>query len=104
MYEHLVVFKFNTALTASQQQELLNQLLDFQGRIPGILDMSAGLNVTEETENVHGYTLGLRVTFDSLESLRSYGPHPVHQAFVQSLDGLLENVVVVDYPKINSSL
>lgn len=100
MYEHLVVFKFNTSITPPEQQELLGQLLRFQDRIPGILDISAGINVTEEKENVHGYTLGLRVTFDSLESLRSYGPHPVHQEFVKSLDGLLENVIVVDYPKI----
>jgi hypothetical protein len=100
MYEHLVVFKFNSNITPPKQQELLNQLLGFQGRIPGIIDMSAGINVTDEKENVHGYTLGLRVTFDSLESLRSYGPHPVHKAFVKSLDGLLENVIVVDYPKV----
>ncbi|MCK9861312.1 MULTISPECIES: Dabb family protein [Paenibacillus] len=100
MYEHLVIFKFNTNITPAKHQELLGQLLGFKERIPGILDISAGLNVTEETENVHGYTLGLRVTFDSLESLRSYGPHPVHQEFVKSLDGVLENVVVVDYPKV----
>lgn len=100
MYEHLVVFKFNTGITPPKQQELLSQLHRFQDRIPGILDISAGINVTEEKENAHGYTLGLRVTFDSLESLRSYGPHPVHQEFVKSLDGLLENVIVVDYPKI----
>ncbi|GMK44685.1 hypothetical protein PghCCS26_18130 [Paenibacillus glycanilyticus] len=100
MYEHLVIFKFNMNITPAKHQELLDQLLGFKERIPGILDISAGLNVTEETENVHGYTLGLRVTFDSLESLRSYGPHPVHQEFVKSLDGVLENVVVVDYPKV----
>ncbi|WP_244163051.1 Dabb family protein [Paenibacillus pectinilyticus] len=100
MFEHLVVFKFNTNITPVKQKELLDQLLSFRDRIPGIVDISAGINVTEETENVHGYTLGLRVTFDDLASLRSYGPHPVHQEFVQSLDGILENVIVVDYPKV----
>ncbi len=100
MYEHLVIFKFNTNITPTKQQELLDQLLAFRGRIPGILDISAGINVTEETENIHDYTLGLRVTFEDLSSLRSYGPHPVHQKFVESLDGILENVVVVDYPKV----
>lgn len=100
MYEHLVVFKFKTIVTPRKQQELLDQLLAFRDRIPGILDISAGINVTEETENIHGYTLGLRVSFADLVSLRSYGPHPVHQEFVESLDGLLENVIVVDYPKV----
>jgi hypothetical protein len=84
----------------AKQQELLDQLLTFRDRIPGILDLSAGINVTEETENIKGYTLGLRVTFEDLVSLRSYGPHPVHQEFVKSLDGILENVIVVDYPKV----
>jgi hypothetical protein len=100
MYEHLVVFKFNTNITPAEQQGLVDQLLAFRNRIPGILDISAGINVTEETGNIHGYTIGLRVTFEDLESLRAYGPHPVHQEFVKSLDGLLENVIVVDYPKI----
>jgi hypothetical protein len=100
MYEHLVVFKFNTNVTPAKQQELLDQLLTFRDRIPGIFDISAGINVTEETENIKGYSLGLRVTFEDLASLRSYGPHPVHQEFVKSLDGILENVIVVDYPKV----
>ncbi len=100
MFEHLVVFKFNANVTPVKQQELLDQLLAFQGQIPGILDISAGINVTEETDNIHGYTLGLRVTFEDLASLRAYGPHPVHQQFVKSLEGILENVIVVDYQKL----
>ncbi|MDQ0193803.1 Dabb family protein [Paenibacillus wynnii] len=100
MYEHLVVFKFNTNISPAKQQELLDQLLSFRDRIPGILDISAGINLTEETANIQGYTLGLRVTFENLESLRSYGPHPIHQEFVKSLDGMLDNVIVVDYPKV----
>ncbi|MBD2870573.1 Dabb family protein [Paenibacillus arenilitoris] len=100
MYEHLVAFKFNDGITPAKRQELLDQLLAFRGRIPGIVDLSAGINVTEEAENVHGFTLGLRVTFEDRASLQAYGPHPVHQAFVKSLDGLLDNVIVVDYPKV----
>jgi hypothetical protein len=37
MYEHLVVFKFNTNVTPIKQQELLDQLLSFRDRIPGYL-------------------------------------------------------------------
>jgi len=98
MFEHLVSFRFKQPLSAEKEQELLNELYTFKGLIPGIVDLTAGANVTEETNNIHGYSLGLRVTFDSQEALRSYGPHPVHQKFVSLLDGLLEKVVVVDYP------
>ena len=100
MIEHIVVFKFYDKVSLEQEQKLLNKLLAFKGSIPGIVDISAGINQTEEKENMHGFSLGLRVTFQDRESLREYGPHPVHQDFVKSLDGILEKVIVVDYPII----
>ncbi|BBH22003.1 hypothetical protein Back11_33480 [Paenibacillus baekrokdamisoli] len=98
MFEHLVIFKFNSSLTKEHEQVLLGKLQALKQTIPGIIELSAGINVTEETENRHGYSLGLRVTFESQEALRQYGPHPAHQDFVKALDGVLDNVVVVDYP------
>ncbi|SDX79848.1 Dabb family protein [Paenibacillus sp. CF384] len=97
MFEHIVIFKMNATVTPEKEQELVNSLLAFKGAIPGIVELTAGRNITEETGNIHGYSLGLRVTFENQDALRAYGPHPVHQAFVKSLDGLLESVVVVDY-------
>ncbi|MCJ8008864.1 Dabb family protein [Lederbergia wuyishanensis] len=98
MFEHMVFFKFNETITSEKEQELLDKLLSFKGKIPGIVELSAGFNVTEEEERKQGYGLGLRVTFENKEALNLYGPHPVHQDFVKSLDGVIENVVVVDYP------
>jgi hypothetical protein len=98
MYEHLVCFKFNERFHPDMALRLVDALKAFKGRIPGIVEVTAGVNVTEETANIHGYTLGLRVTFESQDALRDYGPHPVHQQFVKQLDGLVDNVVVMDYP------
>ncbi|PLS03351.1 Dabb family protein [Neobacillus cucumis] len=98
MYEHMVFFKFKENITPEKEQELLEKLLSFKGVIPGIVELSAGINVTAEEERKQGYGLGLRVTFDNKESLDQYGPHPAHQDFVKSLDNVIENVVVVDYP------
>jgi hypothetical protein len=98
MYEHLVIFKFNDSVTPEKTQDLLEKLQAFKGIIPGIVELSAGVNVTEEIERAQGYTLGLRVTFENKAALDKYGPHPVHQDFVQSLDGVIEDVIVVDYP------
>lgn len=100
MFEHLVLFKFNANATEEKQQELVNEALKLKSLIPGIVDISAGLNVTEETDKIQGYTLGLRATFEDRESLRNYASHPAHEQFVQLLGGLLENVIVVDYPKL----
>ncbi|MNB88286.1 Stress responsive A/B Barrel Domain protein [compost metagenome] len=98
MYEHLVVFKFNSSYQPQQEQQLVQTLLGLRNQIPGIIGLTAGVNVTEETGNIHGYTLGLRVTFSDQEALRAYGPHPAHQHFVAMLEGIIESVVVVDYP------
>lgn len=98
MFEHMVYFKFNDSLTSEKEQELLGKLKAFKGVIPGIVELTAGINVTDEKERARGYTMGLRVTFESKEALDNYGPHPVHQDFVQSLDGVIEHVAVVDYP------
>ncbi|MBM7570065.1 Dabb family protein [Aquibacillus albus] len=98
MYDHMVFFKFNDSLTAEKEEELLGKLKAFKGVIPGIVELTAGVNVTEEKERGQGYTLGLRVTFEDEEALKQYGPHPVHQDFVKSLKGVIEDVIVVDYP------
>lgn len=97
MFDHLVVFQFNENITESKEQELVDQLLSFKGVIPGIIDITAGRNTSHETDNRHGFSLGLRVTFESQEALLQYGPHPAHQQFVQSLHGLVNQVIVVDY-------
>lgn len=98
MYEHLVVFKFNEKYKQDQGERLVQALLALKEQIPGIVAITAGVNQTEETENIHGYTLGLRVTFADQEALRKYGPHPAHRQFVDLLEGIIDNVVVVDYP------
>ncbi|MGU3470949.1 Dabb family protein [Paenibacillus sp. D51F] len=98
MMEHMVSIKFNRELDAETRQSIVDELAAFKGEIPGIVELSAGINETEELENKHGFSLGLRILFEDLESLRSYGPHPVHQAFLSRIGGMLEQVVVVDFP------
>ncbi|GAE94940.1 stress responsive alpha-beta barrel [Gracilibacillus boraciitolerans JCM 21714] len=98
MYEHLVVFKFKQELSQEKEQELLNKLKSLKKDIPGIITLTTGHNETEEKERAQGYSIGLRVTFESKSALQAYGPHPAHQKFVQQLDGIIEDVIVVDYP------
>ncbi|MEH7118812.1 Dabb family protein [Neobacillus vireti] len=97
MYEHIVTFKFNGNITLEKEKALLQQIKEFKGKIPGIEELTAGVNMTEEIENKHGYTLALRITFENKQALDHYLPHPVHQEFVSSLNGIIDNVIVVDY-------
>jgi len=97
MFEHLVSFKFNENYTKEHERKLLDKIATFKAHIPGIVEITAGVNTTGETEQIQGYTLGLRVTFQDEEALRAYGPHPVHREYVQMLDGIIDNVIVIDY-------
>ena len=97
MYEHIVTFKFNGSITSEKEHALLKQIKAFKGEIPGIVELTAGMNVTEEIENMHGYTLALRITFENKQALDHYLPHPTHQDFVASLNGIIDNVIVIDY-------
>ncbi|RCW73183.1 Dabb family protein [Saliterribacillus persicus] len=98
MYEHLVLFKFNQEISKEKEAYLLGKLKALKEEIPGIVELTTGINVTEETDRAQGYSIGLRVTFTSKDALKAYGPHPKHQDFVQELDGIIEDVIVADYP------
>ncbi|HHQ2481146.1 TPA: Dabb family protein [Bacillus cereus] len=97
-YEHLVFFKWNEFITQEKEQEILKELLSFKECIPGILELSAGLNVLKENEITQGYTMGLRITFESKEGLESYDTHPVHQIFKEHIKEVYDNCIVFDYP------
>ncbi|MFF2910968.1 Dabb family protein [Paenibacillus sp. NPDC057934] len=100
MYEHIVLFKFNEKGTTEKQEQAIRQVQSFKGNIPGIVELSAGINETEETANMNGYALGIRVTFQDQQACRDYMNHPLHQELLQSVGPLVDNVVVVDYPII----
>ncbi|MDB5085387.1 MAG: stress protein [Bacilli bacterium] len=102
MVEHIVIFKFREQLSSDKEKELVDLVYSFKKRIPGVVDVSAGINVTEETEKIHGYQFGFRITFENQDYLRNYRPHPVHKEFGQAIKGLTENVIVMDYPILTS--
>lgn len=78
-HKHLNILYVYNKKAEAKEQELLSQLHLFKENIPGIVDLSAGINVTEEVENKHDYTLALRITFENKEALDHYLPHHVHQ-------------------------
>jgi len=98
MFEHIVLLKLKSDVTADQQEDVVKLAQTFKGAIPGIVDLSAGINVTEEVEHKQGYTLGIRVTFENRQACRDYVQHPLHQNFLQSVGPFVEGIVVVDYP------
>lgn len=98
MVEHIVLFKFNDQYTEEIEAALLAKLQSFKTEIAGIVELTAGRNDTQETDRAQGYALGLRITFESQQALDDYLPHPVHRQFGQMLQGIMDDVIVVDYP------
>jgi len=98
MYEHIVLLKLSPNVTTAEQEEAVKQVHAFKDTIPGIIDLSAGINVSEEVEHKQGYTLGIRVTFSNRQACRDYIKHSLHQNLLQRIGPLVEGIVVVDYP------
>ncbi|MGC5772623.1 Dabb family protein [Paenibacillus pabuli] len=98
MFEHIVLLKFKTDISIAEQEEAVMRAHDFKGKIPGIVDLSAGINVTEEIEHTQGFTLGIRVTFENQQACRDYIEHPLHQNLLQFIGPFVEEIVVIDYP------
>lgn len=98
MFEHIVLLKFKPDVAFTEKEDAIKRVHDFKGNIPGIVDISAGINITEEVEHMHGFTLGIRVTFENQQACRNYIQHPLHQNLLQSIGPFVEGIVVMDYP------
>ncbi|MCR2805420.1 Dabb family protein [Paenibacillus soyae] len=98
MFEHIVLLKFKPDVSIEVKESAIKRAHGFKGSIPGIVGLSAGINVTEEIEHMQGFTLGIRVTFENQQACREYIQHPLHQELLQSIGLLVEGIVVMDYP------
>lgn len=98
MFEHMVLLKFKPDVSIAEQKDAVRRAQNFKGEIPGIVDLSAGINVTEEIEHTQGFTLGIRVTFENQQACREYIQHPLHQNLLQSIGPFVDGIIVIDYP------
>ncbi len=95
MVQHIVLFKLKAEATDEQRAALCQALGDLGAQVPGILDLSAGLNFSHRNQ---GYDVGLSVKFVDQAAAEAYHPHPAHRAAVEnSIRPIAEDVIVVDY-------
>ncbi|WP_373233025.1 Dabb family protein [Cohnella sp.] len=98
MFEHIVLLKFKPDVSIEVKESAIKRAHDFKGNIPGIVELSAGINVTEEIEHMQGFTLAIRVTFEDQKACRDYIQHPLHQSLLQFIGPFVDGIVVMDYP------
>lgn len=93
--EHLVLFRWQPAATATQIAAAVAALRSLPERIPGIIQLSCGENFSDRAKGFHH---GLVVRFDDRAALSSYQAHPAHQAVLQqSIKPILAESLALDY-------
>jgi Stress responsive A/B Barrel Domain len=94
MVEHLVWFKLKDDVTDEQKQAMVAGLRALRGQIEGIEHLACGEDFSGRSK---GYQIGLIVRLTSRAALEAYGPHPLHQAFIQRFKPLWEDVMALDF-------
>lgn len=93
---HVVLFSFRADAPVDRIRSIEAAFAALQGEIPGILDLEWGTNESPEGL-ADGFTHCFLVTLVDAAARDAYLPHPVHVAFTQQLQPILERVLVVDY-------
>lgn len=96
LLRHVVLFKFMDDADPAAVKKIEDAFSALPDQIDAIHDYEWGVNNSPEGLS-KGLTHCFFVTFASEEARQEYLPHPDHQAFVKLLDGVLDDVTVVDY-------
>ncbi len=98
MIKHIVLWTFHEHANGRSKAENLAEakvrLLAMEGKIPGLLSIECGENITS---NDAYWDLALYCSFDSEESLRVYETHPEHEGVKEFLRLVRDQRVAVDY-------
>ena len=93
---HVVLFKFKKDASTKDIEMVEKAFAKLPEKIEEIMEFEWGINNSPENLN-KGFTHGFLLTFESEEGRNRYLPHPAHKAFVEILDPILEDVLVIDY-------
>jgi hypothetical protein len=94
--KHIAFFKFKADRTPEQIAEVWRIVEDLPKHIPGILDLTWGVNNSTEGLS-QGFTHSFVMLFESVAARDAYLPHPIHQEAVGLVVPHLEAVIVCDH-------
>lgn len=101
MIRHIVLIKFKPDFDEEGIARVFDELLAIKGKIPGLLDITAGKS--ESPEKIErGYMHGFIADFENWEALAAYQAHPDHQAvgaqLIENAVGGIGGILVLDIP------
>lgn len=91
MLTHIVCFKF---ADPEHAKEALARLLSMRGKIPGLISLDAGLDITRSARS---YELGLVTRHPDAAALADYQVHPVHVEVAAFIKAHAGGSVAVDF-------
>ncbi len=98
MIRHCVLWTFHKTANGCSKDENLQKarklLMDMKGRIPGLLHIDCGINVYIDNAS---WDLALFTEFDSIEDLKVYQTHPVHEEVKRFMALVRDQRAVVDW-------
>lgn len=80
MLQHVVLFSFPAAPTDVEADEIRAYVAEWPDNIPGIRALRFGRPLFDDRTRGHQFLLYME--FDSVDDMRSYQAHPVHQKFL----------------------
>ena len=91
MITHIVFFKLKDKHNVKNASEIL---LGLNGKIPQLRHLEVGIDILHSDRS---YDMALVTKFDSLEDMRAYQIHPVHEEVSNYMASVRESSVTVDY-------
>jgi Stress responsive A/B Barrel Domain len=97
MIRHVVLLKLRDA---TQAPHIFTALKSLQTQVPGIVNISAGVDCSPEGLQ-RGFTHGFAVDFVDAAARDGYLPHPAHQQvgamIVAACEGGIDGILVLDW-------
>lgn len=91
MLIHMFAFRWTSQATAKDRQRAIEDIRNFEGRIPGLIEVQIGAN---SASGANGYETGGFMRFSDTAALAAYNDHPVHQALLAWLLPLVDPVEI----------
>jgi hypothetical protein len=91
MVTHMVLFNFERATDAEEAQK---RLLEMRGKVPGLLEIEAGVDFTRGERS---FELGLITRHPDRAALDAYRVHPVHLEVARFIQERSRGAAAVDF-------
>lgn len=97
MISHIVLFRIKEQITKEQIQSFYENLYKIKEKIPGIISISGGKNISLE-EKSKGFEEGFVIEFKDEEGRDNYLSHEEHKKLIKNyISPIVEEVLVFDY-------